>query len=81
VRWPPKCWQGLFTTVKGKGTNDPDPWWCRRCGATRCIGMQPCHVIAGKRRREAYLNSIGASGLAIREAQFEKALRENVDVA
>jgi NADPH:quinone reductase-like Zn-dependent oxidoreductase len=43
------AWQGT-----GKGANDPDSWWCRRCGglcgaigiACRC--HRHCH---GKRRR------------------------------
>jgi NADPH:quinone reductase-like Zn-dependent oxidoreductase len=49
------AWEGLFTSRQsGKGTNDPDSWWCGRCGrlcgaigiACRC--HRHCH---GKRRR------------------------------
>ena len=51
----PNCVAGnLHPRSPGKGTNDPDPWWCRRCGrlcgaigiACRC--HRHCH---GKRRR------------------------------
>ena len=49
------AWQGLFTPRSpGKGTNDPDPWWRRRCGrlcgaiGIACRRHRHCH---GKRRR------------------------------
>jgi len=54
-RWPPKLrGRESSPTVTWKRTNDPDPWWCRRCGrlcsaigiACRC--HRHCH---GKRRR------------------------------
>jgi NADPH:quinone reductase-like Zn-dependent oxidoreductase len=44
----------LHSRSPGKGTNDPDPWWCRRCGrlcgaiGIECRRHGHCH---GKRRR------------------------------
>ena len=68
----------------GKGTNDPDSWWCRRCGAyaVQLASHAGATVIATARGDdEAYLNSIGATRVIdYREAQFEKVLREKVDV-
>jgi len=81
----PNCVAGtLHPRSRGKGTNDPDPWWCRRCGRLR--GAIASHagatvIATASGDDEAYLNSIGASRVIdYREAQFEKALRENVDV-
>ena len=74
----------LHPRSPGKGTNDPDSWWCRRCGGLcGATGITCwCHVIAtASGDDEAYLNSIGASRVIdYREAQFEKVLREKVDV-
>ena len=51
----PNCVAGtLHPRSPGKGTNDPDPWWCRRCGrlcgaiGIACRRHRHCH---GKRRR------------------------------
>src|SRR6202140_246919 len=74
----------LHPRSSGKGTNDPDPWWCRRCGRLRRAIRIACrgHRIAtASGDDEAYLNSIGAShAIDYRKAQFEKVLREKVDV-
>ena len=46
------AWQGLFTRT-WKGTNDPDPWWCRRCGGLcGAIGIAcGCHRHCHRKRR------------------------------
>ena len=63
---------------------DPDPWWGRRRGAyaVQLASHAGATVIAtASGDDEAYLNSIGASRVIdYREAQFEKVLREKVDV-
>ena len=59
------------------------PWRRRRQGRPRRRGdAAPCVVRrVGRVQREAYLKSIGASRVIdYREAQFEKVLREKVDV-
>ncbi len=75
----------LHPRSPGKGTNDPDSWWCRRCGglcgaigiACRCRAV----IATANGDDEAYLNSIGANRVIdYRQAQFERVLREKVDV-
>ena len=63
--------RNLHPRSTGKGANNPDPWWCRR----RTV------IATASGDDDAYLNSIGASRVIdYREVQFDKVLREKVDV-
>ena len=50
----PNCMAGnLHPRSPGKGTNDPDSWWCRRCGGLcGAIGIAcRCHRHCHRKRR------------------------------
>ena len=76
--------RNLHPRSPGKGANDPDPWVAGAVGAyaVQLASHAGATVIAtASGDDEAYLRSIGASRVInYQEAQFEKILRDKIDV-